>query len=156
MYDAQVVSVLLYNCSSWSAPKNVMNKLDTCHRRHLRKICNIYWPKGVISNRELYRRCGVTPITERVRKTRWKLFGHILRMDDNCPAVLALRYAVTSSEFLKGRRGRPRSNLFTTLVNDLKEHNLNLSDTDDLFYLKNLAANRVMWRNMFTFREYGG
>ncbi len=63
VYDAQVVSVLLYNCSSWSAPKNVVAKLDTCHRKHLRRICNIYWPNGVISNRELYRRCGVIPIT---------------------------------------------------------------------------------------------
>ena len=42
VYDAQVVSVLLYNCSSWSAPKNVIAKLDTCHRKHLRRICNIY------------------------------------------------------------------------------------------------------------------
>ena len=51
VYDAQVVSVLLYNCSSWSAPKSVIAKLDTCHRKHLRRICNIYWPNGVISNR---------------------------------------------------------------------------------------------------------
>ena len=35
VYDAQVVSVLLYNCSSWSAPQNVMAKLDTCQRKHL-------------------------------------------------------------------------------------------------------------------------
>ena len=91
VYDAQVVSVLLYNCSSWSAPQNVMAKLDVCHRKHLRRILNIYWPKGVISNKELYRRCQVTPITERVRKARWTLFGHnILRMNKNCPASLAL------------------------------------------------------------------
>ena len=156
VYDAQVVSVLLYNCSSWSAPKNVMTKLDTCHRKHLRRICNIYWPKGVISNRELYRRCGVYPITERVRKARWTLFGHTLRMDDNCPASLSLRYAVDSSEFLKGRRGRPRANLFTTLVNDLKEHDIRLKNLDDLHDIKCLAYNRVLWRNMFVMKQYVG
>ena len=69
VYDAQVTSVLLYNCSSWSAPRHVMEKLNTCHRKHLRNICNIYWPTGVISNRELYRRCATIPITERVRKS---------------------------------------------------------------------------------------
>ena len=132
-----------------------MVKLDTCHRKHLRKICNIYWPTGVISSRELYRRCGAYPITERIRKARWTLFGHILRMDDNCPASLALRYAVSSSEHLRGRRGRPRSNLFSTLINDLREHSIELSNIDDLLELKSIASDRVIWRNMFV-QEYEG
>ena len=156
VYDAQVVSVLLYNCSSWSTPQNVMVKLDTCQRKHLRKFCNIYWPKGVISNRELYRRCGVIPITERVRKARWMLFGHVLRMDDNCPASLALRYAVSSSEYLRGRRGRPRSNLFSTLTNDLSEHSINLRTVADLAELCTTASNRVVWRNMFILENLRG
>ena len=156
VYDAQVISVLLYNCSSWSAPKAIMEKLNTCHRKHLRRICNVYWPKGVISNVELYRRCEVIPITERVRKARWTLLGHILRMDDNCAASLALRYAISSSEFLRGRRGRPRCNLFTTIVNDLREHDFNLKSVNDLNELKLLAYNRNAWRDMFTFREYLG
>ena len=154
VYDAQVVSVLLYNCSSWSAPQSVMVKLDTCHRKHLRKILNIYWPTGVISNIELYRRCGAFPITERVRKARWTLFGHVLRMDDNCPASLALRYAVSSLEYLRGRRGRPRSNLFSTLVNDLSEHSLSIKTVQDLSDLRLIASDRATWRNMFVHREY--
>ena len=155
VYDAQVVSALLYNCSSWSAPQNVMNKLDTCHRKHLRQICNIYWPNGVISNRELYRRCGQIPITERVRKARWTLFGHILRMDDNCPAILALRYAVSSSDLFKGRRGRPQTNLFSILVNDLKEHDICLNTVDDLHELRCVAYDRAKWRNLFKGRQFG-
>ena len=106
VYEAQVVSVLLYNCGCWSAPKNVLSKLDTCSRKHLRRILNIHWPKGVISNKELYRRCNAVPITERVRKARWTLLGHILRMDDNCPPVLALRFALTSGDLYTYRHGR--------------------------------------------------
>ena len=155
VYDAQVVSVLLYNSSSWSAPQNVMAKLDTCHRKHLRRILNIYWPKGVISNKELYRRCGVIPITERVRKARWTLFGHILRMDDDCPASLALRYAVTCGDLFKGRRGRPQINLFSVLVNDLNEYDISLKNLDDLHELRMLAYDRVKWRNMYEVRYYG-
>ena len=155
VYEAQVISVLLYNCSSWSAPKHVMEKLNVCHRRHLRSICNIYYP-GVISNRELYRRCETFPITERVRKARWALLGHILRMDDSCPASLALRYAVTSSDLFRGRRGRPRTNLFSILQVDLKVFSLSLNNVDDLLELKQLASNRTIWRNMFVIRnEYG-
>ena len=148
-YEAQVVSVLVYNCGCWSAPKHVLSKLDTCHRKHLRRICNIYWPTGVISNKELYRRCQAIPMTERVRKARWTLLGHILRMDDNCPPVLAIRFAITSAEQHRGRRGRPRINLFSTIEVDLKEHNLSLKTVADLDNIKQLAMNRVLWRNMF-------
>ena len=150
VYEAQVLSVLLYNCSSWSAPKAVMDKLNTCHRKHLRKICNIHYP-GVISNKELYRRCNTVPITERVRKARWTLLGHILRMDDNCPAVLLLRFAVESTNNLRGRRGRPRTNLYSFIQADLKQHNLRLNSTEDLTELRTIASKRAKWRNMFSY-----
>ena len=149
VYEAQVVSVLMYNCGSWSAPKHVLSKLDTCQRKHLRKILNICWPTGVISNRELYRRCRVLPITERVRKARWTLLGHILRMDDNSPAALSLRYAMTSSDMFTGRRGRPRTNLFSIIQSDLKTLDLSFKNCDDLDFVKVLASNRSAWRNMF-------
>ena len=72
-------------------------------------------------------------------------------MDDNCPASLAFRYAVESSSSLKGRRGRPRTNLLSTIQADLKAHNINLSGVDDIFYLKHIAYNRALWRNMFAY-----
>ena len=55
VYEAQVVSVLMYNCGSWSAPKHVLEKVATCQRKHRRTILNIRYP-GFISNHELYRR----------------------------------------------------------------------------------------------------
>ena len=128
-----------------------MEKLNVCHRKHLRSICNIYYP-GVIRNQELYRRCNTVPMTERVRKARWTLLGHILRMDENCPASLALRYAVEASSSLKGRRGRPRTNLFNTIQADLKDHNIKFNCVDDIFYLKSIAYNRANWRNMFAYK----
>ena len=54
VYDGQVLSVLLYNCSIWGATKNFMSKLDVSHRKKLRRICNMNGLNGVISNRELY------------------------------------------------------------------------------------------------------
>ncbi len=132
-----------------------MEKLNVCHRKHLRSICNIAWP-GVISNRELYRRCETGPITERVRKARWTLLGHILRMDDNCPASLAFNYAVKASTSLRGRRGRPRTNLFNFIQADLRAHDLDLNSVDDILKLKSIAYNRAQWRNMYVYdSEYG-
>ena len=112
---------------------------------------NIHWPTGVISNKELYRRCQTIPITERIRKARWTLLGHILRMDDNCPPVVSIRFALTSSDLYSGRRGRPRINLFSTIQKDLKEHNICLKTVDDLDNLRHLASNRSVWKNMFKF-----
>ncbi|KAL5255671.1 hypothetical protein ACHWQZ_G011039 [Mnemiopsis leidyi] len=95
----------------------------------------------------------VTPIfkKERVRKARWTLLGHILRMDDNCAPSLALRYAVDSSNSLRGRRGRPRTNLFSSIQADLKFFDLRLNSIDDLSNLKTVAYDRANWRNMFSY-----
>ena len=58
VYEAQVVSVILYNSGSWSATAKSIEKLDICHRKHLRSILNIKWPHGIISNVNLYQRCN--------------------------------------------------------------------------------------------------
>ena len=36
LYDALITSVLLYNCSSWAVPENILNKLDVQQRKHLK------------------------------------------------------------------------------------------------------------------------
>ena len=41
VYEAQVVSIIMYNSSCWAAPAVVLEKLDICHRKHLRTIMNI-------------------------------------------------------------------------------------------------------------------
>ena len=35
LYEALVVSVMMYNSSCWASPKSVLEKLDVVHRRHL-------------------------------------------------------------------------------------------------------------------------
>ena len=74
-------------------------------------------------------------------------------MDDHCPAVLAIRFAITSAEQYRGRRGRPRINLFGTIQSDLKEHGINLKTVADLNVICELARNRVLWRGMFKAAE---
>ena len=44
LYDATCVSSVVFDCSSWLAPKAAMNKLDTCYRKHLRTISWHRWP----------------------------------------------------------------------------------------------------------------
>ena len=72
VYEAMVVSVIMYNCSSWAVPKELLNKLDICHRSHLRQILKIKWPT-TIKNDKLYEVCSTQPLSGRVKEARWKM-----------------------------------------------------------------------------------
>ena len=118
VYEAMVVSVMMYNCSSWAATKDTLKKLDVCHRKHLRKIINVKWPQ-TISNDKLYEICNTKCLSERVRLARWKMLGHILRSPDNTPAALSLVHAIKGS-VAKKRRGSHKANLLKVLRDDMK------------------------------------
>ena len=45
VYEAQIVSIMMYNCGSWSPTAKSLEKLDICHRKHLRTLLNIRWPE---------------------------------------------------------------------------------------------------------------
>ena len=70
-----VVPVFLYNSCTWAAPKNIFEKLDSAHRKHLREILNIRWPE-MISNETLYARCKLSNLSCRVTKYRWTMLGN--------------------------------------------------------------------------------
>ena len=82
LYEAQVVSVLMYNSNSWAPTKAALNELDVTHRRHLRTILNIKWSRGMIRNVTLYKRCNVVKLSDRVN-TIWRILEHVLRSDGN-------------------------------------------------------------------------
>ena len=146
LYEALVVSVMMYNSSCWAAPKSVLEKLDVVHRRHLRSILNYRHP-GIISNINLYKRCNVEPLSVRVNRNRWRMLGHALRGPTNGPAYTSLVYAINTLG-LPGRVGRPQSNLFSLIQCDLRNHDIILNNISDLNYLRNIALNKVLWRSM--------
>ena len=122
------------------------------HRRHLRTIMNIKWPKGQISNQTLYKRCNVEKLSDRVAKQRWNMLGHILRSDENTPAQVALVFAINANNMFENRLGRPRTNLFSTLVNDLGDRNILLNNCSELNDIKDIAKCRQCWKNYFGYR----
>ena len=148
IYEAQVVSILLYNCNSWAAPQTSLEELDVVHRRHLRRILNIRWPTGVISNAALYARCNVTPLSTRVSWYRWRMLGHILRGADDSPAYLSILFAINSDNIMTGRLGRPNINLLDTIRKDLVRKNIDnkLKTVTDFENLRFLALDRKVWK----------
>ena len=148
LYEALVVSVLMYNSSCWAAPKSVLEKLDIVHRRHLRAILNYsHRYPNIISNQNLYKRCNAKPLSVRVNQSRWRMLGHVLRGPTDGPAYSSLLFAVNTLQY-PGRRGRPQSNLFSLILSDLKRHDLSLSTAEDLHELSSIASNKVYWRSL--------
>ena len=76
-YNAYCVSIMLYNCNSWAVPQTMLNKLDACHRRHLRTIAGHCWLKSLISNQALYELCNEEPLSSKVAKQRWSMLAYV-------------------------------------------------------------------------------
>ena len=56
VYEAMVVSVIMYNASSWAVTDKSqdLKDLDICQRKHLRQILKIKYPTK-ITNQKLYK-----------------------------------------------------------------------------------------------------
>ena len=104
LYKALVKSILTYNCGTWALAQTELNKLDTFHRKQLRKVLNMYYPTK-ISNKTLYKKCNEKPISTHILESRWRLFGHILRRNKEIPANKAMELYFHRTE--KRFRGRP-------------------------------------------------
>ena len=152
IYRALVEPILLYNCGSWALTKKEEESLDAFHRRQLRRTLGIKWTEKV-STKELYDRTGCSPISNKIREARWKLFGHILRLSQEAPAQLAM------TDYFKppgiGYPGHPTLTLPGTLHNDLQslliptenEHNYHQNKGKKLLTLNDLEILREQAKN---------
>ena len=161
LYRALVKSILLYNCGTWGVTKAEENKLDAFHRKQLKRILGIKYPKK-ISNKNLYREAREKPISDTMREARWKLLGHILRRPEEIPANKAMTLYFNDEISGKKFKGARRTTLPEVLNSDLerlqnefhhmKDHNycarLKFRTREDLDRLKNVASNRKSWRSL--------
>ena len=132
----------------------VMCKLNVFHRGHLRRILGIRWPK-VISNEELYKLCDSKPLNETVKRFRWQLFGHCLRLSLDTPAQLAMNYFCDSYSESNIDKGRPITTLPTVLFNEfhlykqtLKKSTYRQKSSTALRELRKIACNRKDWAKL--------
>ena len=146
IYNSLVRSILLYNCGTLALTKTDEDKLDSFHRRQLRRVLGIHYPTK-ISNTSLYKKCAETPLSMQILQSRWRLFGHILRRDASIPANASMSYYF--SETKKRGRGRPTTTLPVTLNNDLKKlhgKSLKLTTAADLDKICTTAEDRQGWK----------
>ena len=143
LFNTLVRSLLLYNCGTLALTKTDEEKLDSFHRKQLRRVLGIRYPTK-ISNKSLCKRCEQTPISLDVLQARWRLFGHVLRREPSIPANKAMAFYFYDNA--KRARGRP----ITTLPhnNDLKilqNRSISLTSQKDLETLRKIAERRQEW-----------
>jgi len=146
LYKAFILPVLCYNCGTWGLTRANIERVEAFHRQQLRKVIGIRHP-AIITNRNVYRRTESEPLGVTIMKAKWRLFGHILRLDVTAPSNLAMEAYFLPSESVCWR-GRPRITLPVSLHQDLQRIGQSLKTRRDLLQLRELSSDRVLWRNL--------
>ena len=144
-YKTIVESVLLFNGCTWALSTVQEDKLDTFQRRMLRQILHYKW-SDKITNEELYREAGVFPASLQVLQSRWRMFGHTLRLNENTPARKAMTYYF--NDMKNGRQG-PRVLISTCLSKEYHDTFKLKIDNKEIFdKLTLVAQDRDAWKSI--------
>ena len=81
VYQACVLSTLLYGSEAWTTYMRQEHRLNAFHMRCLRRILGINW-QDHITNREVLSRAGVSSMYSLLSQRRLRWLGHLHRMDD--------------------------------------------------------------------------
>ena len=163
LYEKLIKAVLLYNSSTWGLTVNDELKLDTFHRKELRRVIDKRYPDK-ISNAKLYEKCKTYPISLQITELRWQKFGHILRLDRDTPAYTSMLYYFSTSS-VGLYRGADRTTIVTTLNRDinrpkifsneiyiicpfLRKHSDALLSANDIYPFTNIAVERGNWQRL--------
>ena len=84
-FQAAVMSILLYGCTTWTLTKHMEKKLDDNYTRMLRAILNQFWRQHPTKH-QLYGH--LPPITKTIKVRRPKHTGHCWRSRDKLISVL--------------------------------------------------------------------
>jgi len=132
IYNTYVKSILTYNCSTWCDSKAIKDRIDKIHRKQLRRVLNVHYPKK-ISNINLYETCKTVPLSDFVQKRRRKHLGHVLRRETTAKDIYKHIFTLPRR---KGIRGAKPTNILKTYRQDF--------ETDDIHSLEEKAFARTL------------
>ena len=110
-FQARVVSILLYGCTTWTLTKRLEKKLDGNYTRMLRAILNRSWQQHP-TRRQLY---GHLPhITKTIQPRRTRHAGHCWRSKDEIVSDVLL----WTPAYGQSKAGRPARTFIQQLCDD--------------------------------------
>jgi len=132
LYNVTVLPHLLYNLHAAPLTGSELEKLNTAHRHHLRRILGIFWP-NVIGVRATYRATLTRPLSIEIIKRRWQFLGHILRGSSLAPSCrcmqiyYAIRVPTDNGDNRSNTRPKYQGRTFTSLPSIINEEFRTLS-----------------------------
>ncbi len=150
IYNAYILPILTYNCEIWTLTETLSEKVNTFHRKQLRRIIKSRWQRKM-KNEKLYEYTKTKELTIYVRKRRLSWFGHLMRLHPDTPARKSLK------EFLRPVPrpvGRPPKTYIETINKDITKIAQNLGYEIDikkqwketLTLLESICSDRDSWR----------
>ena len=110
-FQAAVVSILLYGCTTWTLTKRLEKKLDGNYTRMLRAVLNKSWRQHP-TRRQLYGH--LPPITKTIQVRRIRHAGHCWRSKDELISDVLL----WTPTYGRAKAGRPAQTFIQQLCDD--------------------------------------
>ena len=116
IYTTVIRPVLLYGAEVWTTRKKEEKLMETTEMRMLRRIKGVTLRDKQKSD-EIRKELGVCNIIKKVKEARLRWFGHVERMEEDCPARRVI------GEEVPGRRGkgRPKKRWMDCIKEDMEE-----------------------------------
>ena len=111
-FQAAVVSILLYGCTTWTLTKRLEKKLDGKYTRMLKAILNKSWQQHP-TKRQLYGH--LPPITKTIQGIRTRHAGHCWRSKDQIVSDVLL----WTPAYGQSKAGRPTRTYTQQLCDDM-------------------------------------
>ena len=111
-FQAAVVSILLYGCTTWMLTKRLEKKLDGNYTRMLRAILNRSWQQHP-TRRQLYGH--LPPITKTIQARGTRHAGHCWRSKDEIISDVLL----WTPAYGQSKAGRPARTFIQQLCDDM-------------------------------------
>ncbi|XP_052673517.1 uncharacterized protein LOC128155711 [Crassostrea angulata] len=137
VYNACIISTLLYGSESWTTYSRQERRLNAFHLRCLRRILGISW-QDKVPNTEVLSRANLPSMFTMLRQRRLRWLGHVRRMDDG-----RIPKDILYGELRSGKRstGRPQLRFKDVVKRDMKTLDIYMRSWEDL------AADRPRWRS---------
>ena len=135
VYQACVLSTLLYSCESWTLYTRQELRLNAFHLRSIRKILGITWQDRV-PNKDVLARAKIPSMFALLSQRRLRWVGHVVRMQDG-----RIPKEIMYGELATGTRptGRPFLRFKDVCKRDLKSGKIRPAD------LESTADDRDAW-----------
>ena len=136
IYQACVLSTLLYGAETWTTYAKHEKRLNAFHLRCLRKILNIKW-QDKVPNTEVLSQAGIPSLVSLIAKRRLRWLGHVQRMNHH-----RLPRQILFGELANGTRsrGRPKLRFKDICKSSMKRFGINHTIWEES------SSNRIMWR----------